>query len=252
MSTLLSIIIPTYNAATCIKEAIESILSQTFHNYEILVMDGLSSDHTVDLVKSLKDERIRIYSEKDQGIYDAMNKGIDLAEGEWLYFLGSDDKLFDRCVLEKVAQHLLTEIDVLYGQVLLNGSNKLYGGEFNAEKLVFSNISHQALFMRKRVFDNLGKFDLRYKICADHIFNVSWFFNPGIRKQYVNMTIAVFSQQGVSSTKEDWQKVRDLPGLVKKHAGITIYTRLYMIRPLLKRVRKQIAHAKNRIYTLLK
>ncbi|MDR2410857.1 MAG: glycosyltransferase, partial [Bacteroidales bacterium] len=85
---VLSIIIPTYNSSKTINRCLDSILCQSYSNYEILVMDGLSSDNTLELVKAYNDRRIQIYSGKDNGIYDAMNKGIALAKGEWLYFSG--------------------------------------------------------------------------------------------------------------------------------------------------------------------
>ena len=92
----LSIILPTFNCDKVIRHCIESIVGQEFHDWELLVMDGMSRDGTLEIVRqySSKDSRIRVYSEPDNGIYDAMNKGIDKSQGEWLYFMGSDDSLF--------------------------------------------------------------------------------------------------------------------------------------------------------------
>src|SRR2546422_844446 len=99
---IFSIILPTFNSAAQIATALESILNQTFNDFEILVLDGCSGDNTIEIAKSYKDTRIRIWSEKDEGIYDAMNKGIEKATGKWLYFLGSDDELYNNAILEKV------------------------------------------------------------------------------------------------------------------------------------------------------
>ena len=148
----ISIIIPTYNASKTLSVALESILEQSFNDYEILIIDGLSTDHTVELAKGYQDERIKIISEKDSGIYDAMNKGIRLAKGEWLYFLGSDDRLFDKDVLKKVSQWFGQDYDVLYGNVVFSISQRVYDGRFSAQKLIARNICHQAIFTKKKRF----------------------------------------------------------------------------------------------------
>ncbi|SHG57668.1 Glycosyl transferase family 2 [Chryseolinea serpens] len=240
--TILSIIIPTFQAGNTLAASLESIVRQRFHGYEVLVMDGGSTDDTKAIAERYSHEHpnVHFYSERDRGIYDAMNKGIDKSSGDWIYFLGSDDVLFDETVLERIFDNLENiKQDVLYGQVLLSESNTLYLGEFDAEKLVFRNISHQALFVRRTVFEKIGKFDLRYKICADHIHNVKWFFDDQVKKKYVNIVVARFSQQGISSQRDDVDKVRDLPGLVMQHAGSWKYFKFYRIRPLVNWFKKK-------------
>jgi glycosyltransferase involved in cell wall biosynthesis len=227
-----SIIIPTFNAAQKIGSALQSVLSQSFDKFEVLVIDGKSVDGTLEIARKFSDPRVQVISEPDSGIYDAMNKGISMAKGEWIYFLGSDDSLMPD-VLENVYSRLLEqEYDVVYGQVEHEGSGLLYLGEFDAEKLIFYNISHQSIFIRRNVFDLIGKFDLKYKICADHILNVKWFFDQRIKKKYIPTVIARFGLSGVSNNKEDMDKIRDLPAIVRDHAGFLIYSRYYIIRPL--------------------
>ena len=97
-----SIIIPTCNSAKTLSRCLDSVISQSFTDWEVLMKDGVSNDDTIIIASSYQDSRIRIYSEPDKGIYDAMNKGIDKAQGEWLYFLGSDDWLLNNCVLEEI------------------------------------------------------------------------------------------------------------------------------------------------------
>src|SRR5215218_2671624 len=108
MSIFLSIIIPTYNAGNNLARALESVLQQTFSSFEVLIMDGLSTDNTSAIVESFHDERIQLFREGDRGIYDAMNKGIAKARGAWLYFLGSDDELYTSTVLEEIFPQNLT------------------------------------------------------------------------------------------------------------------------------------------------
>src|ERR1700744_4382606 len=103
-SPFFTIIIPTFNSEKTLQNALSSILSQNFTEFEILIVDGVSNDNTIKIVKENieKDKRIRFISEKDNGIFDAMNKGIELSLGEWLYFLGSDDRLHNSSILRSV------------------------------------------------------------------------------------------------------------------------------------------------------
>ena len=103
MNYLITIIIPTYNCEKTIGDALDSILGQSIKEVEVLIVDGLSTDRTLEIVAQYqtKHANIVLHSEKDEGIYDAMNKGIGLAKGDWLYFMGSDDTLFENTTLEK-------------------------------------------------------------------------------------------------------------------------------------------------------
>jgi glycosyltransferase involved in cell wall biosynthesis len=116
--TLISIIIPTYNSENVIADCIESIMLQSYPFKEIIVVDGVSDDSTTAVVRdfSCKHSSIVLISERDKGIYDAMNKGISRASGEWLYFMGSDDRLFDENVLQRVADEIdLNTCEMIYG-----------------------------------------------------------------------------------------------------------------------------------------
>ena len=202
-----SIIIPTFNAEKRLPDAINSILEQTFSDFEILIIDGKSTDGTIHIIKDYaeKDKRVRFVSEKDNGIYDAMNKGITLASGEWLFFLGSDDKLFDHDVLQQVKKALTrSECDVIYGNVFSEHFNGLYDGEFTCEKLYRRNICHQSIFLNKAVFAQVGQFNTSYKSHADWDHNIKWFFHPDIKKVFVDITIAYYSAGGYSSVNRDY------------------------------------------------
>ena len=110
----LSIIIPTFNSAKTLSRCLDSVISQSFTDWEVLMMDGVSNDDTIKIASSYQDSRIQIYSEPDKGIYDAMNKGIDKAQGEWLYFLGSDDWLFNCNSLKDIFCNNINQYDVVY------------------------------------------------------------------------------------------------------------------------------------------
>ena len=170
---MLSIVIPTYNSEGCIKLALSSILSQSFVDWEVLVMDGGSVDSTVSIANSFHDDRIKVFSEPDHGVYDAMNKGIDLSQGEWLYFLGSDDYLLHNHVLESVFTHSI-DVDILYGDVESPHLKREYLGEWQVSQIMY-NRCHQGIFYKKWLFDRYGRYELKYRVLADRAFNLKVF-----------------------------------------------------------------------------
>jgi glycosyltransferase involved in cell wall biosynthesis len=195
-----SIIIPTYNAAQTLPKALESVLGQTRKDLEILIIDNCSTDNSLQIANSLNDERIKIHSAKDKGVYDAMNRGIEYARGEWLYFLGSDDHLFDNEVLNDVDAFIhKNSCDVVYGKVVSTRFGGAYGEAFDTEKMLVENICHQAIFFNKHVFEKTGKFDLRYKAQSDWDHNMRWFFSSQIKHVYFDHVIAVYNDGGLSS-----------------------------------------------------
>ena len=215
-SPKISIIIPTYNSEALIKKSLQSILIQTYTKYEVLVIDGKSTDKTIDVVTEIakNHKQVTYISEKDKGVYDAMNKGIELAKGDWLYFLGSDDTLRDKNVLQKVIAVLEQKnCDVLYGNVIKSGNNSIYAGEFTYRMLNERNICHQAIFVNKSVFNRIGNFNLKYKVLADWVHNFRWFFNPEIKHKYTDLVIANYSDGGFSATSQDVPFRKDKFGL---------------------------------------
>lgn len=206
--SLFSIIIPTFNSSLTIRACIKSVLDQTFSDFEILIMDGVSNDETLDIIESYNDKRIHIYSEKDSGIYDAMNKGVDKAKGEWLYFIGSDDKLYNNTVLETVFLNIRkTKKKIIYGSVEIVGDSgwakdgEIYDGYFNLNKLLRKNICHQAIFYKKSIFKKMGYFNTSYVICADYDFNLKCYSNYGFL--YLDIIIAKFRGGNTSFSKLD-------------------------------------------------
>lgn len=187
------------------------MVAQSYKKVEVIIVDGLSKDDTVDIIKAYATTyaHIQFVSEKDNGIYDAMNKGIDLTTGEWLYFLGSDDDLFDSSVLQKVAEHIkeAPQYKVIYGNVQINGSSdwanhgQVYDGPFSVKKLLVKNIAHQAVFYHRSVFKEAGNYNVRYKVCGDHDFNLR--LASQYKFHYINVTIAHFFAGGTSTFSND-------------------------------------------------
>lgn len=209
---LFSIIIPTFNSAQIVPECLESILNQSFKAFEILIIDGGSTDNTLEIIKNFDDERIKILSEPDNGIYDAMNKGIKMAKGEWLYFIGSDDTLYDKEVLETVHEKINNnKVDVIYGNVLMMQSGVINDGEFDFVKIQTDPICHQAIFYNKSVFISFGSYNLKYNVFADADFNLKWFFSDKHKHLYIDRIIAKYAETGYSAIQKDPNFYNDLP-----------------------------------------
>ena len=201
----LSIIIPTFNSSKVLGRALDSIVNQTFTDWEVLVMDGASKDNTADVAKSYGDERIKFFSEPDKGIYDAMNKGIKKSQGEWLYFLGSDDWLYDNDVFAYFFRdNDFSLYHVVYGEADASHISTYMRGEWSPEKLIF-NRCHQAIFYKRKFFRRHGIYNLKYKVWADHDINLRWYLSGNVKKIYVNKYVAHYSLGGYSDGNADVQ-----------------------------------------------
>lgn len=226
----LSIILPTYNCANKVRRAVDSIVGQSFTDWELLVMDGLSTDGTTEIVISYNDPRIQLISEKDNGIYDAMNKGILSAQGEWLYFIGSDDYLFNDTVLEQVFSETISQYDVIYGDVDSDLPSQ-YSGEWSIKKLS-ANRCHQGIFYKKELFSRLGLYNTEFKVFADFAFNLSWFCNKSVMHKFIPIKIAHFDLGGVSSSIKDPAFEEFFPICIIKNffSRLNSFQRVYFIR----------------------
>jgi len=203
MSPVVSIVIPTYNSEATLEECLQSIVQQTYLHKEVIVIDGLSKDNTVSLLQKYQAQYhfITYVSEKDNGIYDAMNKGIDKATGDCLLFLGSDDRLFSNTVLEEIfADEKNADADLIYGNVFFKHAKRIYSGESSLEKLIGEQISicHQAIFYKKEIFERIGKYDLKYFVHADYDLNVKCFEDTTIKTKYIDKIITLYNERGLS------------------------------------------------------
>ena len=214
----LSIIVPTYNCEKVIRRCIDSIEDQLFQDWELLVIDGKSQDCTLEIVQqySLQDVRIRFFSEPDKGIYDAMNKGIDRAQGNWLYFMGSDDCFYDTHSLEGIFSNKVDEYDVVYGTVNAPHWEDRYKGEWKIENYM-DNRCHQAIFYKRSFFGRSLRYDTRYKVCADSAINLRWFLSPKYSSHYYPVVVANYSDGGYSSHTIDCEYNKDQAGLILRY-----------------------------------
>lgn len=214
-----SIVIATFNAEQTLEKTLRCIISQRFKDFELLIIDGRSTDQTMNIVSqfSAGDRRIKVLSEPDAGVYDALNKGVRLADGQWLYFLGADDFLYSDDVLEKLQTTMKdTDASIVYGNVWYEHYGKLYDGKFSISKLLTRNICHQAVFYNSRVFAEIGAYNLLYKTEADYDFNLRCWLS-GVPTQFVPVTIAFYTAGGLSGSSRDSALVNDYPYITSSY-----------------------------------
>lgn len=195
----ISIITVVYNAADSLEETILSVINQNFDDFEFIIIDGGSTDGTLEIIKKHQDQITLWISEPDNGIYDAMNKGISKAKGDFIYFLGGDDLLYSESVLEKISIRLNDNKKVYYGNVHFKTRNIIYDGKFNSLKIVTRNISHQSIFYSKHIFKKY-LYDTKYKIFADYELNLKLYGNSFFSFEYIPLTIAIFNDKGISGS----------------------------------------------------
>lgn len=208
----ISIITVSFNSAATIKETIEHVLKQTYDNYEYVIIDGKSSDDTVRIAEGYAEDfakkgiAYRIVSEKDNGIYDAMNKGISLTDGEIVGIINSDD-YYNEDTLQKVAAfYEETEFDVMYADLRVFGEKKEFIKK-SALKKKFSTRrwNHPTTFVARKVYN-----DVRY--ACESIYDDLNFMLTVRRKGYkicvLNEVLANFRLGGVSNKKE-WKKCKE-------------------------------------------
>jgi glycosyltransferase involved in cell wall biosynthesis len=225
---LISVITPTFNSGAKIAATVASVLSQRKGLYEFLVIDGASTDDTLAHLRA-QGPALRYLSEPDEGIYDAMNKGIRLTSGKFLYFLGAGDRLLPG-VLEAVAAEIrklpcqgqTSRPTLLYGNVDWSSYSRPYDGRFNRFKLLRRNICHQAIFYQRSVFERLGFYNTKYRSLADWEFNIRCFNDRGIRKRYIPLRIADYEGGGTSTATPDPAFYAELSRLTRRQYGVDI------------------------------
>lgn len=211
---IISVVIVVYNSVNVLEDCILSVIRQKYDNVELLIIDGGSNDGTLDIIRKY-DHCIDFWvSEKDDGIYFAMNKGVELASGDWLYFLGSDDVMLD--CLHNVAKHLVDSNTVYYGDVYLPLSHIIVFSKFTPEKLMRKNIPHQATFYPKSVFRKY-RYDVKYISSADYDLNIRCYNDSEFAYEYMPLLIAIYDQSGFSTLRLDKSFDKDFLDILKEN-----------------------------------
>ena len=230
-----SIVTINYNNADGLKKTIESVVSQSCQDFEYIVIDGVSLDHSIEVLAHFKNTISTYISEPDHGVYDAMNKGWTLARGEYVLFLNSGDVFADVSVLENVNKVIDLSADIVYGCHLW-GTNS--GERWNPKKefrfrevLNHTPISHQATFIKKAQLEKVGGFKTNYKIIADWGVLLDS-MRMHARLQKISLDICIAEEAGVSNvTEKEVFKERRL--YLLRHHFLAFFLNKYVVLPVI-------------------
>ena len=225
----ISIITVSYNAASTIERTLLSIYNQSYKDYEHIIVDGGSSDGTVDVIRKYEAKIAYWISEPDKGVYDAMNKAVKQAKGDWLLFLNSDDTFYSEDVLNRLAPQMISSHTIYHGNVMREPIHELYGGIFSRKRLCEANICHQAIFYPKSVFKKYS-YDLAYKLYADWNLNIKCMGDPDFHFQFIDITISNYNVNGLSSSGDDFCFKNDYDRIIKESFGVSYYIYLSYLR----------------------
>lgn len=216
---LISIVTVVYNSVGTLEHTLKSVQNQTYKNIEYIVIDGGSTDGTLALLHQYKENIDVLVSEPDHGIFDAMNKGLNLASGDWLIFLGADDLLLSPTIIEEVLLYFKKPNEIYYGNAYIKTINRLYNGKLNKWSMSLGSVSHQAIFYPKSVYKN-KLYDQSYRIFADHIYNIELYKTHTSQFVYIPKLISIYDGTGISSYAEDEKYKKNLIKVIINNFGI--------------------------------
>lgn len=231
---LITVVTVVFNGEASLEQTIQSVVNQTYDNVEYIVVDGNSTDKTLEIIKKYEDKIDYWQSEPDKGIYDAMNKGIELANGDYLLILGADDVLYDENVFKLFLEKLngLNLKLSFYGDVIMRSDGKRYFGKVNKVQMAIRNICQQSIFYSKDCYKK-QKFNTAYKINSDFEYNLK-IFNEF---RHIDLIVSIYNNiTGVSSSA-----TKDKPFLKKQYFLFTKYLGLHVtIRLLIYKIRRKL------------
>jgi glycosyltransferase len=205
---MISIITVTYNSEQTLQKTIDSVLTQSYPNIEYIIIDGNSTDNTLNIIKENEPKfagRMKWISEPDNGIYEAMNKGIKLTSGDIIGILNSDDAFFSPEIIAEVVNGFqITKCDVLYGDLIYQ-KDKQYlrywkSNPFRYRGLYFGWMPpHPTLYCRKEIYEKNGSFDLQFRISADYDFILRIFKNKNYHFAYLRKVLVLMNTGGISN-----------------------------------------------------
>lgn len=238
-----SIIIPTYNCIDKVDKTIKSVLKQSYKNWEIIIVDGLSSDGTYEFINKNYAPFCTGISERDNGIYDAMNKGVKLAKGNWLYFLNAGDYLVNDDVLQNVAEFFHTNYTLVYG------GYKIYFPGGDAKMILPRPLSdipydmpscHQSLFYHCSLFEDTN-YDTSHPWCADHIHLAELFRSGKLIEKIIDTPIAYFEAGGeVGRNPMDFinDRIKVAKTFLPYHLSLIYYFKMIWYNIIRKRIKR--------------
>jgi glycosyltransferase involved in cell wall biosynthesis len=216
---LISIITVAYNAARTIEQTIKSVISQSYENLEYIIIDGGSTDGTLDIIKKYKDRIDFWIREPDKGIYDAMNKGITYANGELIGIINADD-WYEPDIISYIADCLINtdKNTVIHGLLRIIKDEQFYSIKGNSTRVLkYDMIQHPTCFIPKSIYQQCGMYNIKYKYSADYDL-VLRYVNSGVQFKFIEQVIANFRIGGISSA---FKAQSDKYLILKRHKVIS-------------------------------
>jgi len=214
---IVSVITVVYNGVSVLEKTINSIMNQNYSRIEYIVIDGGSDDGTIDEIKKYENKINYFVSEPDMGIYDAMNKGIQLSTGDWIIFMNCGDVFeSDNSLMDVFSKDMFSNMSIVYGKTVVKENNKVLipPKKITRGFFFFETICHQSIFFNKSVFEKIGLHNLRYKIIADR----ELLLRSKMRQLnycFVDVTVCVWESKGYSLNnlclfKEEEKEFREM------------------------------------------
>lgn len=230
-----TIVIVVLNGVSTIEQAINSIIIQTYINTELIILDGGSTDGTVELIRKYEQYITYWHSKPDRGIYDAMNNAVELSKGEYILFLGADDAMYDIDTIDKVIK-FYNGFDLISGGVFIVDERtgyERYISSLNQEELEKYDghmVPHQGLISKRKILKQFP-FDTNYKVVADQKFFLQCFFDTSVKKTYIDFPIAYYSSDGISANpkqklREEWKIMSEFSRNLSISIIIKVKTRI--------------------------
>lgn len=219
-----SIITVVYNGEAVLPLTLQSVLYQTYRNYEYIIIDGASTDGTVDLIRQNQAHIRKWISEADQGLYDAMNKGLSLAQGEYVWFLNAGDRIFDSQTLERIFTNAPPEADVIYGDTMIAdsegkdiGPRRLKAPENLSWKSLRDGmvVCHQSVIVKRSLAE---PYDLKYKVAGDY----EWLLRvlkKSKKNYYTGFYLCRFLEGGINK-KQIFKALKERFVVMENHFGL--------------------------------
>jgi glycosyltransferase involved in cell wall biosynthesis len=215
----ISVITVCYNAEPFIADALESITSQTYQNLELVIVDGGSDDGTLDIIEQYRPRIGKFVSERDNGIYDAMNKAVSMATGDYVLFMNTDDRFASSTALEDAVGHGISG-DIVYGDAIYldveaGTSDHRQFPPVSRRFFCYDNLCHQAVLYRRTVFQAVGPFDTQFRVVADYEWFLRAFTKHNLTFKHVGVLMAIyrlggFSKQHIDLFVQENEEVRGL------------------------------------------
>ena len=204
---LVTVITVTLNNGNLLERCIISVLNQTYPNIQYIVIDGDSVDNTPEILKKYESEIDVLVSEKDTGIYNAMNKGLLLSTGEYIIFLNADDWYKKSSIEELVNAGLKSRADITHANSIIVNNKNIVTGRLQASLhdgiyTRGATLRHETMLVKKRLYDDIGPYDESYKIISDYIFMIQA-YSKGYKIQHLDRDLLFFNNTGISNVNND-------------------------------------------------